>query len=391
MRWGMKELLNNIWNKLRQDSPGRPPRLMVGFDGYIDDLVHPVRQIGDSKDVQFFESMEEFGNFIASRANQSCSIELCSVVKKIGGNAPIFGKAAASLGISTTCIGAFGYPDVHELFREPIPNLEFISVANPGCCTALEFKDGKVMLADNQGIHDLNYRTLQERLKKDQLLEIVEASDVIALMNWSEVLGCIGIWKGMIHDILPRVENMEEKLIFLDLSDCSGRSQKDFEELIRLIRGLSGFCRVLLSLNHNEFEQLTRQLEGSGTVRERMKLIQEACGLWALVIHEHEGAQVLENDQVSVLENRYNPRPKILTGGGDNFNAGLVYGLMMGMDLKEAVLVGNAVSGYYVTKAKSPDRVQLMEFVDRWRRDQNPEEVVEPWHRNPETEEKQGA
>lgn len=386
----MKNMIETIWEKLQRGQEGRQPRLMVGFDGYIDHLVHPVRQMGDNRDVQFFESMKEFGNFIAGRSDQSCSIELCTVVEKIGGNAPIFGKAAACLGVTTTCIGAFGYPMVHELFREPIPNLELISVANPGCCTALEFKDGKVMLAENQGIYELTYQILQERLGKDQLLESVEASDIIALMNWSEVPGCIDIWKGMIHDILPRVEGMEEKLIFLDLSDCSGRSQNDFKELTDLIRRLSGFCRVLLSLNRNEFEHFARQLGEGENVWERMKLIRETCGLLSLVIHEHDGARFLEGDETYFLENRYNPKPKILTGGGDNFNAGLVYGLMMGMNLKEAVLIGNAVSGYYVTKAKSPNRRQLMEFLDQWRRDPKIK-ILDSWYPKTEPEEKQGA
>lgn len=365
----MERLLKNILIKLKHTKAGRQPQVMVGFDGYIDHLVHPVKQMGNNKNVEFFESMKEFGTFITDRADRSCSIELCSIAKKIGGNAPIFGKAAAALGISTKCIGAFGYPEVHEIFREQIPNLEFISVANPGCCMALEFKDGKVMLAENEGIYELNYKVLRERMEKDRLLEILDASDVIALMNWSEVPGCINIWKGLVHDILPHINGMNEKLFFLDLSDCSGRSWEDFEELTRLIRELSGFGRVLLSLNRNEFEHYARKLGGGGDIQEGMRLILDKCGLSSLVIHEHNGAWVLEKEEQYFLTNRYNHKPQILTGGGDNFNAGLVYGLVMGMSLEEAVAVGNATSGYYVTNAKSPAREQLVEFIEQWCRE----------------------
>lgn len=362
----MEKLLGTILGKLELVQRGGQSQIMVGFDGYVDSLAHPVKRIGEDRKAEYYTSMKEFGEFLTGRAERSCSIELHSITKKMGGNAPIFGRAAAALGIPTKCIGAFGYPSLHEVFREEIPDLEFISVANPGCCTALEFEDGKVMLAENEGINKLDYQVLQSHLKKGQLQEILDTSDVIALMNWSEMSGCGKIWEGLLEELLPNIDKTKERLFFLDLSDCGGRRFEDFEELTRLLGRFSDFGKVLLSLNRNEFDHYARMLGGEGSIQRRIRLIAEECALWSVVVHEHSGAWMLREDGAYFLENRYNHKPRILTGGGDNFNAGLACALTVGMDLREAVAVGNAVSGYYVTNAQSPSRAQLAEFIEEW-------------------------
>jgi sugar/nucleoside kinase (ribokinase family) len=55
--------------------------------------------------------------------------------------------------------------------------------------------------------------------------------------------------------------------------------------------------------------------------------------------------------------------PAILTGGGDNFNAGFCYATFHDLDLFQALLVANAVSGSYVKTGISPDAATLIEFL----------------------------
>ena len=201
----MTETLKRAIFQLEHPDKNRQHQVVVGFDGFIDSLVYPVKTMQDEEHMEFFESIEGFGDFFRGKANKSCSIELYPVMKKMGGNAPIFGKAIASLGIVTKCIGAFGYPEIDEIFQGQEENLEMISIANPGICTALEFLDGKVMLAENQGIRELNYEILKKRVSMERIFEILEQSDVISLMNWSEVLGSESIWEGILTDMLPKI------------------------------------------------------------------------------------------------------------------------------------------------------------------------------------------
>ena len=55
--------------------------------------------------------------------------------------------------------------------------------------------------------------------------------------------------------------------------------------------------------------------------------------------------------------------PKILTGGGDNFNAGFCFSLFDEFNLRESLVIANAVSGSYVKTGISPDVPALREFL----------------------------
>ena len=61
----------------------------------------------------------------------------------------------------------------------------------------------------------------------------------------------------------------------------------------------------------------------------------------------------------------YTRIPKISTGGGDNFNAGLCFGLLQGFSLRESLRLGNAVSGYYVRTGESPQLGELLDFMGK--------------------------
>ncbi|MGE4572710.1 MAG: carbohydrate kinase family protein, partial [Candidatus Izemoplasmatales bacterium] len=54
------------------------------------------------------------------------------------------------------------------------------------------------------------------------------------------------------------------------------------------------------------------------------------------------------------------------TGAGDNFNAGFVLGLLLGLEPDEALLTGMSTSGYYVRNADSPTFADLNKFITDW-------------------------
>ena len=62
--------------------------------------------------------------------------------------------------------------------------------------------------------------------------------------------------------------------------------------------------------------------------------------------------------------NRQIKRPKLSTGGGDNFNAGYAYGILQGMTPPEALTVANEVSGFYVSHGHSPNRDELIRWIE---------------------------
>jgi sugar/nucleoside kinase (ribokinase family) len=54
------------------------------------------------------------------------------------------------------------------------------------------------------------------------------------------------------------------------------------------------------------------------------------------------------------------------TSSGDHFNAGLGLGLVTGLSPTPAVVLGNAVAGYFVRTADQPSLTAVREFVETY-------------------------
>ena len=63
----MEKLLGTILGKLELVQRGGQSQIMVGFDGYVDSLAHPVKRIGEDRKAEYYTSMKEFGEFLTGR------------------------------------------------------------------------------------------------------------------------------------------------------------------------------------------------------------------------------------------------------------------------------------------------------------------------------------
>lgn len=334
-------------------------KVFVGFDGYVDSILK-VKKMSD----EVFTTLSEFGTYIASKSHKSCSLELKNIQQKMGGNMPNFAYALARLGSSVTCVGALGYPEVLPVFSDLEELCEVKSVSNPGYCQALEFDDGKLMLADNADIDELDYDLLLERAGREYLLDTLTNSQMIVLLNWSELKGSLSLWRGLKKDIFPALSGKKKKM-FLDLSDCSGRGEQEIQEAIDLIRAFSKTFDVSISFNRNEAEKIAETVGlAFDSVEELSKQLYQLLEGVRTIVHTVDGCYCVENGALDFRKNRYIKKPVLSTGGGDNFNAGFVYGLLCGMEVELCMQMANFVSGFYVSHGYSPDREELIEWID---------------------------
>lgn len=367
----MKRILSEILRRMERPTPEQY-KFFVGFDGCIDTIVRPVKKMGESGEISYFEDIKEFADFVGSKSGKSCCVELHRVTEKAGGNATIYAQSLSKLGVKTACVGAFGYPEPVELFRDGRNSMELVSVSEPGRCTALEFKDGKVMFSETVGANSLNYECLVRRVGEERLYRMLCSSGVIALMNWSEIPGSTGIWKGFLENFFPRLPQNVTRMVFVDISDCSRRESEDILYMLQILKDFSCYCNVTLSLNQNEFEIILTVLGVSRDVSMEAvgKHICKKYRLQYLVVHLRDGACAFCEDDVSYVPTRYICSPVISTGGGDNFNAGLTYGLVSGMSIKCAMAIGNASSGFYVSHGYSAELAQLRQYIEQWKEEE---------------------
>lgn len=354
---------------------------LIGFDGYIDELMRVVESRDSAGTASYFQDITGFSRRIAAAAGRSADLEVVTDTIKLGGNGPIMANALAGMGVPTVCIGAMGYPGIRAEFRAMPADCRSISLCQPAHTHALEFNDGKLMFADLAALEQLTWETIIDQIGRNDLASLFRESSLIALVNWSGVPGADRIWHGIYQEILPELDGeglagqkglcgrqtgagMEEphrrRQVFFDLADPSKRTKEDIQSVLSLIRSYEDYCDVMLGLNENEALCLAASIgRGCAGPEEAALRLYDLLGISAVVVHPIDRCIVVTADGLIAEQGHVVEAPKISTGGGDNFNAGFCLGQLLGLGYRDSMLLGMAVSGYYVENGKSPSAQEL--------------------------------
>ncbi|HKO79038.1 MAG TPA: PfkB family carbohydrate kinase, partial [Chitinophagaceae bacterium] len=236
----------------------------------------------------------------------------------------------------------------------------------PGTATAFEFNDGKIMMAQMAELNSFGWDKLKTKIDIDILISLYKQSDLLCLLNWSEIDVSTDIWKGLLKDVLPQYAH-KNQIAFFDLSDCSKRSAESITEALQLITEFAKYTKVVLSLNKNEAGIIYQTLFNAVSKKDLFDTgrdIFEKSSIHMLVLHSaKEVAAFTKKDSVSV-QSFFISDPKISTGAGDNFNAGFCAAQLLELDLESSAIFANAVSGYYVRTGTSAQLPAIIHFLE---------------------------
>lgn len=373
----MKKQFSHIIQCLRKiEKIGTAKQVIVGFDGFVDEITKVIKHRMQDGRCSFFQTISEFSEHIGNAAGKSADIELITTNVKLGGNAPIMANALAALGIETTCIGAMGAPKEYDVFRKMNEKCRRISICNPGYTHAFEFQDGKLMFANLTSLEELTWTDLKKKIKIRELAEMFRISDLIALVNWSATCNTQTIWEGIFQEVLSQLDShsLVGKRFFFDLADPYKRSREDIQAVMGLINQYAGFGRVILGLNENEacrlYDALPFKESKEGlSLEEKGEHIFAYTNIELLLIHLTDRCIAVNRDGVFQELGRVVCSPRISTGGGDNFNAGYCFGAILGLNTKDSIILGMAVSGSYIKNGRSPSIPDLVEYLSEWEDD----------------------
>ncbi len=350
------------------DTKLRRAKALVGFDGFVDTILHVVKTRESATKYARLNAMKDFAAKIAAAAGQSANLEMVTQMVKLGGNGPIMADALRSYGTPVTYIGNLGAPNLHPIFGDFAKRARVISIAEPGYTDAVEFEDGKLMFGKHECLKNVNWPNLLAHIPEKQLLEIFQQSALIALVNWTMLTHMTAIWKQIAARIAPRLTG-PKRLLFIDLADPAKRSREDIAAALKQIAKFEKYFRVVLGLNFQESRQIGEVLgikapeETYGTVTHHAALIRDALRIDTVVIHPTQFAAAADASGATHVVGPFTPKPKITTGAGDHFNAGFCIGRLLGLDLAASLQTGVATSGYYVRNAKSPRLEDLRKFL----------------------------
>lgn len=348
-------------------------KALVGIDGFVDKIVHPVdKRHGPGDQFDRISTISEFGARISSAAGKSANIELAPVVEKLGGNGPIMANAQSSHGIQVRYLGALGKATIHPIFEEFAKRTNAISITDPGVTHAAEFTDGKIMLGSMASLDEINYEQIIAAIELDKLIAVFDESDSIAMVNWTMIPFLSDVFKDFLDRLLPSVKANPDRIFFFDLADPEKRSEEDLLEVLELFGQFEKFGKVILGLNLREAEQVDKLLGFSplGNTPENLQVIAERIRtklqLNTVVVHPTHDAACATPEGTAYVKGPFCDKPKITTGAGDHFNSGFVTARMIGLSPTAALTVAVATSGFYVRTAVSPSLDELQEFIGTW-------------------------
>lgn len=364
-----------------------PPRLatmkaVVGFDGFIDSIIHVVDKRHSMKRDDFarINTIPEFAARCGAAANRSANIELVVQDVRFGGNGPLFSSAMGRLGAKVTYIGAVGQEDnpgaVDPIFQ-PFADrcAKVIPLCGPARTDALEFEDGKIMLGKPDAVQRVTWDKVKEVVGLDTMIRLIDEAELISVVNWTLSGGVEGIWAGLRDEVFPRLTKGRNRRMFIDLSDPAKRTDADVRRAMELLMTLQPFVPVTLGLNLAESGRIAKVMgveayddEHNASLSEMVpvaaRAVRARLGLECVVIHQHTGAGGADAAGNSGwFTGPYTRKPRISTGAGDHFGGGFSFAQTAGLGLHESLATACGVAGAYVRDAVSPTLDRVVGFL----------------------------
>lgn len=369
---GLRELQQSL--QATTEYPG-DKKVFVGFDGFVDKIKKAVKVKQETGTI-YFESIGEFAERIALAAGKSGQIQMDILRTKLGGNAPILSNTLGKLGVRTFCLGSMGYPKQHEIFSGMSSLSEAISVLNPGFSDAVEFSDGKIIFSELEVFDRYNWEHIKKNAGLEKLRNVVSESALLAFVDWANLPHASNIWKGMLDDVI-RSAGRKDFLFLFDLCDPSKKTTKQIDDVLDLISSFSPYGKVMLGLNENETLKLWSSVNrvdfsdigNKGKippVLEAGDFLYKMMDIDSLLVHPIDRSILYHQHATIELKGRLVTKPKVLTGGGDNLNAGYCLGWLSGYTIPQCMLLGMAASGAYIENGTGADRQDLVRYLDVW-------------------------
>lgn len=361
--------LHDLAAKMRKSDPTKI-KAMVGFDGFVDTVVHPVDTRSGPDTYERIKTLHDYGQKFLNAAGLSMNLEMVPQGSKLGGISAIFANSLATLGFGVTFIGAMGKDNIHPVFQDMAKRTTAYSISDPGITDAVEFYDGKVISCKLEPLKDVNWENLMRKLNPQQLADILDQCDFVGFGGWTLTINVESIWKGLLEEVFPLMKNTTRRWMLCDLSDPAKRTPEDILRALDLMKAYNRYFKVVMGFNQKEsyeiaelFGKTQKDLPESAMVAE---FLREKLELPMVIVHPVKEAAGADEAGSCRVDGPYCEHPKLTTGAGDNFNAGFVLGMMMGFSMEECLLMGTANSGFYVRNAHSANYQELCDFVDAW-------------------------
>ncbi|MDR2372180.1 MAG: carbohydrate kinase family protein [Puniceicoccales bacterium] len=332
----------------------------VGFDGFIDHIFAAVdRRFGPGDNFRKIGKIQQFAERISHASGKSTNIELFPIDQRIGGNGPILAQTLAFYGVHVQLMGALGNP-LKPIFRQLSPQINPISVGNPGITNAIEFEDGKLLFGVTYPLDHITLGNILPYIHENG--EKIFDCDVLCFTNWTMLIH--------LNEILAffrdQIREDCQKFCFFDLADPEKRSAADIHDILQLIQLYTQKRTTILGLNLKEAEQIATALRGyqptqNPTVAKKSNIqtlcqyIHSRTKIDEIVIHDTACCAAATSSGLAYVDKFFVEHPKTTTGAGDHFNAGYLLAKLQKKSIHDCLFQAHKISGHFVATGRCCD------------------------------------
>lgn len=332
----------------------RTYKATVGFDGFLDTITKVIKKTGtDTEQVEYFDSLSGFGSYLAEHDHMNCSLELETCSERFGGNAPLLANALGALGARVECYGTFGESQLHPAFRDLHCRLH--SFGNASQSLALEFKDGKLFLGRNSTIPHPFWEHLISCKECQELCRDLTESELIALVNWSELDYSHDLWEQVYWQCLDHEATDKSRYVFFDLCDIARKSDAQVMKVLALTSLLSQKRYTVLSLNQNEVLRVGSCIGKEKDIPQICRLLLQHYGLDEVIVHTRNCNSLHRLDKKTIVyTTEAVDTPAVLTGAGDHFNAACCAALLLQVSCERRLQFATEYASCYIRTGQVP-------------------------------------
>jgi hypothetical protein len=225
-----------------------------------------------------------------------------------------------------------------------------------------------------------------EKLNAD-LSDLFRACRTIAFDDWANVANSSDLWNGLLSDVIRPLQKNDLEFIFY-LGDPAKRLFFQVDEILDIISEFSKHGRVTFCLDESEAVKLWMVLNGErpdytlnafalSDLKRKYFSIFKTMTVDQLLIYSVNDALVYSEDQQFVLTRKvvdYNI--EIARDARDNFIAGFTIGLILQLDIRCCIALGLIVFGSHGENNSSPDKDDLLAYIEKWIIDLNKEDAI---------------
>ena len=300
----------------------------------------------------------QLGTEVAAGGRKSVQVEVTA--EDPGGQAVNLARQAHALGADTRLYG--------HLDGLPSFPFEARSMGAPAEIRVWQFTDGDLVIAERSD--DIRTWSLEDLPAAAGDLDRVADADAVCWTNWVSIPGVAG----SVTEFAERTDG-DGAWFLADPGDVVGSDRDWFGAFREAFAAVAESYRTVLSVNPAELRAFATGFDAGESadgetdeeadgVRAMARTVRDATDATAVVSHGVDRSVAATPEGIAAAPNRNLASWARKTGGGDRFDAGLVYALSTGWDWDDALQLGNACASRYVATGATAGRGALAAWIE---------------------------